>query len=155
MIDFRFERNGTGHNDIVFQLNNYSRACDSYYFFIDYTFDPDDESADKALKVMRRLLQQWIDVVEHLTESQVVYLPFDFSDQYTGGIECTLTQGDLLLRAGHSHREAWRSWPSDIGNYVNSISDFKVFKEFADSVAKMSKLQFRKDILKAMERLEY
>jgi hypothetical protein len=153
MIDFRFERNGTGHNDIVFHLNDYSRVCDSYYFFIDYAFDPDGESVDKALKVMRKLLQQWVDVVEHLAEDHVIHLPFDFSDQYTGCIRCTLAQGELLLRAGYSNREAWRSWPSGIGNYVNSINDFKVYKEFADSAARMSKLQFKEDVFRAMERL--
>ena len=153
MIDFRLNRNRTGHEDIVFLLGSYSRICDSYYFFVDYTFDPDDESVDKALKVMRKLLQQWINAVDSLVEGQIIYLPFEFSDQYTGCVECTLSQDEILISAGYSNREAWRSWPNNISTYINSINDFKAFKEFANCVVKMAKSRFREDVTRAIERL--
>ncbi len=153
MIDFQFHRDGTGHKDIVFCLHDYSCVCDSYYFFIDYNFYPDDGSVDKALKVMRQLLQQWMIAIENLTENETVYLPFDFSDQYTGCVECTVSQGKLVLRAGYSNREAWRSWPSDISNYIHAINDFKVYANFTKHPVKMMKATFLSDISKSQDKL--
>ena len=153
MIDFCFARNGTGHNDIVFCLDDYSCVCDSYYFFIDYTIDDGDESVEKALKVMRQLLQQWIDAVENLAENEVVHLPFDFSDQFTGCVECTFSKGELSLRAGYSNREAWRSWPSDISNYIHAIKDFKAFGEFVEDSVKMTKASFCADVSQSRDKL--
>ncbi|WP_233211017.1 hypothetical protein, partial [Pseudoxanthomonas sp. KAs_5_3] len=58
------------------------QICDSYYLVIDDSPPLEGEGVAKIRAILRRLLKQWQDTLEHLVVSEVAFLPYDFSDQY-------------------------------------------------------------------------
>ena len=121
----QYRDNGTAHEDLLVRLREYVRLADSYYLAIDSSCLPDDESANKTRRVLIRLLQCWVNGLGDATPTRPVCLPFDFSDQYTGCFQCRPDGDTFEIVAGTSLREAWRVLPSDPGDYLFSITDFR------------------------------
>jgi hypothetical protein len=120
----QFRHNGTAHDDLHLNLNGYVRATDSYYLAIDPSMFPGQESADKVRRVLIRLLQRWIEALSQATPTRPVYLPFDFSDQYTGCLSCRPDGEFVEILPGTSSREGHNVAPSDPDDYFFGITDF-------------------------------
>ena len=87
-VDLRFEYTaGQGlHCDLSVRLGTWQHVCDSYYFAIDETSTADAE----VPRALVQLLEQWTDQVRSLQPTGgTAFLPFDFSDQYTGWLRVT------------------------------------------------------------------
>jgi hypothetical protein len=121
----QFRDNDTAHDDLHVCIEGYSRVADSYYFALDPSMLPGDESPNKVRRVLIQLLQRWTDALAKATATQLVYLPFDFSDQYTGCFQCRPNDDYIEILPGWSHREGWSLPPSDPGEYLFGITDFK------------------------------
>jgi hypothetical protein len=121
----RFHHNGTAHDDLHLCLEGFSRTTDSYYLAIDPGMLAGQESPDKVRLVLIQLLQGWAEALSKATVTQPVYLPFDFSDQYTGCLRCQPTGDMLEITPGISDREGWNVAPSDPGDYFFGICDFR------------------------------
>jgi len=124
MIQLKFHDNRTGHDDIVFTFFAYQQICDSYYFFIDSNFSS-EENIDKFVKVFNKLVDQWLDYIRLLGDEDSIYLPFDFSDQYTGCARVVKHGDNLAITPGWSNIEGWSVFPSDISTYVKRVNDFR------------------------------
>jgi hypothetical protein len=109
-----FEDNGRAHDDLVLTVDGVERRSDSYYLALDRGLLPQREDAAKVREVLARLLEQWIAAVKNLTEGQVVYLPWDLSDQGSQWFECRLADGRLLVRQGSSGVEGWSFFATNI-----------------------------------------
>jgi hypothetical protein len=120
----KFRDNRSGHDDIHLWLDGYSRVADSYYLAIDPELDPEDESVDKIRRVLVRLLGQCVKAIDRATREQPAYLPFDFSDQYTGCLRCRPDGEEIEITAGWSRREGWSVSPSEPGDYFFEVTDF-------------------------------
>jgi hypothetical protein len=121
----QFRDNGSAHDDLHLCLEGYSRTMDSYYLAIDPLMLPNQESSDKVRRVLIMLLERWIEVLLQATPARPAYLPFDFSDQYTGCLSCR-PDGDFVeIVPGFSSREGWNVGPSDPGDYFFGITDFR------------------------------
>jgi hypothetical protein len=121
----QFRNNDTAHDDLHMWIEGYSRTTDSYYLALDGAMLAGDESPDKARRVLIRLLQRWVEALAQATSTRPAYLPFDFSDQYTGCLQCR-PDGDFIeIVPGISNREGWGFWPSDPGDYFFGITDFR------------------------------
>ena len=57
--------------------------CDSYYLAADRGLLPDREDVEKVKALLRRLLEQWLSGLSGMIDGGSVFLPYDFSDQYT------------------------------------------------------------------------
>ncbi len=90
-LSLRFEDNKTGHKDLILSFAGRVWVCDSYYLVIDSKLSPDQEDANKIRLVLRKLLEQWLSAVESIPADGSVYLPYDFSDQYTAWLRCIRT----------------------------------------------------------------
>jgi hypothetical protein len=112
------------HDDIVVQFGATSFTCDSYYFLIDEAFSDQPTTEAKVQAAIAWLVQQWINHVERGAQNQL-FLPFDFSDQYTRCLECILDRNHISLRVGWSTVEGWAVLPSNIVDYVHRITDFR------------------------------
>jgi len=113
------------HDDVVLILGDHRDVCDSYYFAIDHTFMPSREDGQKVRIVLTVLLERWIEAITSSPTGHTVFLPYDFSDQYTGCIQCErVTDTDLHLTLGYSKREGWAVMPSNPGDYFQTVSDF-------------------------------
>ncbi|MCB1886040.1 MAG: hypothetical protein KDH20_00420 [Rhodocyclaceae bacterium] len=125
-LSLTFVDNGTGHNDMVLQLAGRSWACDSYYLALDDGVLPSTDCSTKIRAVLRRLLAQWLEAVREVRTGDMAFLPYDFSDQYTGWLRCTRTSDRFLVARGWSSVEGWSFAPSCIDVYAHKLDDFRI-----------------------------
>lgn len=121
----QFRDNDTARDDLHVWIEGYSRTTDSYYLALDDGMIVGKESADKVRRVLVHLLQRWIEALTQATPTRPVYLPFDFSDQYTGCFQCRPDGEFIDIVPGWSSREGWSLLPSDPGDYFFNVTDFK------------------------------
>jgi hypothetical protein len=119
-ISLRFEDNDSGHDDLVLRLGDQEWRCDTYYLALDQKMLVDQEDEVKVRAVLARLLEQWHTAVVGLSDGEVCYLPFDFSDQCTGWLRCTAAGSDLKIQWGWASIEGWSFYPSDVGDLLHS-----------------------------------
>lgn len=124
MFQITFVDNETEHDDIYVEFNDCTFIGDSYYFLIDDNIPDAPTGAEKARAGLKILLTQWLSIIQ-AAQDGIVYLPFDFSDQFTRCLECTIQASSIMLCAGWSHFEGWRINPSDIAGYTRHITDFQ------------------------------
>jgi hypothetical protein len=149
LINFR--DNDTGHDDLHVWLDGYSLTTDSYYLALDGATLPGEESADKVRRVLIRLLERWLEVLDEATSARPVYLPFDFSDQYTGCFRCR-PHGELTeIVPGWSNREGWSFSPSEPGDYFFGITDFQ---SDAESAIRLPREEFLRRIRESIAHTE-
>jgi hypothetical protein len=120
----RFDDNGTSHDDLTLQFAGQSHVCDSYYFVLDH-FPTGVEGAGKVKAVLRRLLQQWLTAVAGVQDGGMVYLPYDFSDQYTGWLRCERSADVVTVSLGWAEVEGYSFFPSDVGEYLAYLPGFR------------------------------
>ncbi len=123
-VSFRFEDNGRFHDDLVLQLGDQKWRCDSYYLLIDCAVLPDQEDASKVRDVLRRLLEQWHACIVSLGEGQSCYLPYDFSDQYTGWLRCEVAGSQLKVQRGWAEVAGYSFSPSNVGELLRKLTGF-------------------------------
>jgi hypothetical protein len=125
-LSLTFNDNSTLHDDILFRFAGQEWICDSYYFAIDGALLPEVDDETKIRAVLRRLLEQWLETIHILKIHEVAYLPYDFSDQYTGWLRCTRTQSGFVVVRGWSSVEGWSLFASAVGALLFQLSDFRV-----------------------------
>jgi hypothetical protein len=111
------------HDDLLLKLGAWRHVCDSYYVAIDESLEA---GADIASGLVR-LLDQWLEQLERLPlVGRPVFLPFDFSDQFTGWLRVSSLSGSrVVVEAGWSAVEGWSFCPSDIADTADRLSDFE------------------------------
>lgn len=121
-----FKDNGTAHEDLSFYFNGKVQKCDSYYFALDRKLAPEDESPKKVKVVLKRLLEQWLEYIDNSVQGDILYLPYDFSDQYIGCLCCEVANPFVSLTNGYLSIGGYSIFPSDIGDLVRTNSYFTV-----------------------------
>lgn len=87
MIEIKLNRNKKGgHNNLFLELPkiNFIKEADTYYFALDNLFMREIETSTKVRLNLINLFEHWINSINNLKKDDIVYLPFDFSDQYIG-----------------------------------------------------------------------
>jgi hypothetical protein len=125
-LSLRFEDNDSAHDDLVLRFAGEQWVCDSYYLALDHKLLPDREDADKVRAVLRQMLEQWLVAVERLPDAGTVYLPYDFSDQYTGWLACQRSGNEVAVSRGWSDVEGWSFSPSAAGDLLECPRGFRV-----------------------------
>jgi len=117
------ENEGNGHEDLVFEIPELvkQQKFDTYYFSLAIEPKSGIEEIKSALAV---LISSWNQKQMGLENGQVIYLPIDFSDQYTGCLKVE-KNNDLKLTYGYSKREGWSVNPINPSEYYESITDFE------------------------------
>lgn len=85
-----------------------------------------------------------------MENGKTIYLPIDFSDQYTGCLKVA-KQNDLILTYGFSGREGWSIDPINPTEYYESITDFKSANEKSLTVKQS---EFEKCLTELIEKLK-
>jgi len=111
-----------GHEDLVFEIPELisRQKFDTYYFAI--AIEPKN-GIEEIKNAVAKLITSWKKKQAELNNGQVIYLPIDFSDQYTGCLKVE-KNNDLKLTYGYSRREGWSIDPINPTEYYESISDF-------------------------------
>jgi hypothetical protein len=123
-ITLDFEDNGKAHDDLVLRFGGQTWISDSYYLALDGGVMPGREDADKVRAVLKRLLEQWLTAVESLGDGHAAYLPYDFSDQCTGWLECRRSAETVTVSLGWASVEGWSFFPSEAGDLFTRPSGF-------------------------------
>jgi hypothetical protein len=124
-LSLRFDDKETGHNDLVLRFAGQSWVCDSYYLALDRGLLADREDADKVRAVLRRLLMQWLEAVDNMPDGGAVFLPYDFSDQYTAWLRCQRSGSGVTVFRGWADMAGWSCFPSAVGEYLSHLPGFR------------------------------
>ncbi len=111
-----------GHQDLIFEIPNLisPQKYDTYFFAL--AIEPKNGIAE-IKNAVAELILSWNKRLTQLKNGQVIYLPIDFSDQYTGCLRVEKTN-DLKLTYGFSRQEGWCVDPTNPSEYFESITDF-------------------------------
>lgn len=121
-LSFEVLRDKSSHDNLRLRLGPYRHTCDSFYLDID-----DSPTASSDLRTdLARLLEQWRSQVDELKGiGGTAYLPYDFSDECTGWLRVTSTDGhNAEVQAGWSWVNCWTLIPSDYLTTAPEITDF-------------------------------
>ncbi|WP_418510811.1 hypothetical protein [Corallibacter sp.] len=116
------ENDKGGHEDLIFEIPELisEQIFNTYYFAL--AIEP--KSGIKEIKnAVAELIASWNKKQAEMENGQIIYLPIDFSDQYTGCLRVK-KKNDLNLIYGFSRREGWSVDPINPTEYYESISDF-------------------------------
>jgi hypothetical protein len=76
-----------------------------------------------------QLMKFWNKKVLEIKNGETIFLPIDFSDQYTGCLKVFNQDMQLILTYGYSRREGYSVDPLTPENYYNEITDFEAESE--------------------------
>lgn len=108
-------------NRIVVQIGEECRIGDSYYLSIDPQEPEHDPSPTAGL---RTLLLSWIRELSS-SDGDLIYLPFDFSDEYTRWLACQKIADQVLVVCGWAQVEGWAIRPANFREYVHAVPNFR------------------------------
>ncbi|SHN29539.1 hypothetical protein [Chitinophaga sp. CF418] len=104
------------HYDISVNISDigFSSEVDSYYLCIDPFFMPDQEGPDKVEKCLKLMIASWMATIEQMEVNQIVYLPYDFSDQYIGALKVQkMSLNEISLGSGCTTKySGFQKYPS-------------------------------------------
>jgi hypothetical protein len=106
MIEIIFDSKSENcHGDITLNLfsSKFIRHVDSYYLALDNFFMPDDESEEKVIFSLQNMIASWSSLVDSANINDLLYLSYDFSDQYIGFLKIYIVSlTEITISVGHS-----------------------------------------------------
>lgn len=122
-----------GHDDLLVSIGTVTGdlKLDTYYFALE--IEPKFEV--HGIKVaVACLLEFWVEKINQMVNSETIYLPIDFSDEYTGCLQVNRIDNELELKYGLSRREGYSVDPINPHNYYKEIDDFSADSERVDRI---------------------
>jgi len=133
MLRLTFDDQGTQRGDILLECGEYVRHVDSYYFSLDPAVQ--DRPEEQRIRAsLERLLDQWLTAVQNARTGQTIFLPFEFSDEYTGWLRITVEGDRVRCRPGWSAIPGHAVSPSNISLHQANVSDFDPIPDAEDLV---------------------
>lgn len=125
-MNLAFIVDNEGGNYLELRIKDFKKRADTYYFALDNCIEVKDSTIEKEKYVFEIYLSQIIKELQNCRIDELIYLPFDFSDQYIG---CAFLSkidthnfkfiyGYTLKFTGYSIN------PSDISTFIISEHDF-------------------------------
>jgi hypothetical protein len=108
-------------NQITVQVGSESRAGESYYLGL----QPNSENHEfhPATGTMQ-LVTEWIRLLTVLGDEQTLFLPFDFSDEYTRWLHVHREGRNVTIVFGWATVEGWAISPQDLSQYAEALPGF-------------------------------
>lgn len=104
------------------RVGDEQRTGELYYLGIDPQAPDHDCSAVEGL---RRLISGWITELIAADDRRILYLPFDFSDEYTRWLACEKSGSQVTCVFGMAEVEGWSFSPSDFSGLARSLEGFE------------------------------
>ena len=102
-----------------------TQRFDIYYFAL--AIEPKKGIAE-VKRAVAELLESWNRQLVELKEKEIVYLPIDFSDQYTGCLKIEKKEA-LRIQYGYSRIKGWSINPINPLDFYSSVTDFETKAE--------------------------
>lgn len=108
-------------NQIEVHIGSESRAGESYYLGLqpnsgDHEFRP--------VEGTRQLVGEWIRLLTDLKDGQQLFLPFDFSDEFTRWLTLHRDGREVTIVFGWATVEGWSISPRDLSQYAHGLPNF-------------------------------
>ncbi|WP_460634956.1 hypothetical protein [Larkinella harenae] len=102
-VNLVYNTNQPYHKDLSLVFDDLiNDTQDSYFYALDNFILPKEETWAKVIVVLNNVLIKWNNIVSNLSENEVSYLPFDFSDQYIGCMRVAqITQKNIKIQYGY------------------------------------------------------
>ena len=108
-------------NRIEIRVGTESRAGESYYLGL----QPDSDSHEFCpAHGVAQLLREWIRLLSEMKEGQQLFLPFDFSDEYTRWVTVHREGSDVSIVFGWATVEGWAISPCDLTQFAHGLPGF-------------------------------
>jgi hypothetical protein len=108
-------------NQIEVQVGSESRAGESYYLGL----QPASENHDfRPATGTMQLVGEWIRLLTDIKDGQQLFLPFDFSDEYTRWLTLHREGLDVTIVFGWATVEGWSISPRDLSQYAHGLPGF-------------------------------
>lgn len=135
MIRIIVDKLGSGHDDIFLKIDNlptYTKTGDSYYL-LDYLEISDEELKDNNVEdgqvlnyAASKLIDYWNNRIGKAEKGKDVFLPFDFQDEYVGGL--------LLIETSQGFKTKVV--------YSDKVHSYEINKSVFDKVIEDRKIEF-------------
>lgn len=108
-------------NQIEVRVGTESRAGESYYLGLQPNREHDDfRPASGTLQ----LVTEWIRLLCELPDGEQLFLPFDFSDEFTRWLHVDRKGRDVTIVFGWATVEGWAISASDLTEHAHGLSGF-------------------------------
>jgi hypothetical protein len=108
-------------NQIEVHVGSESRAGESYYLGL----QPNSENQEfRPVEGTAQLVGEWIRLLIALKDGQQLFLPFDFSDEYTRWLTIQREGRDVTIVLGWATVEGWSISPLDLSQYAFGLPEF-------------------------------
>ena len=143
------DNNKGGREDLIFSVDGLfdSLTPGTYYFMIQIEPYEDIQDIRNALAT---LLNYWLTEIQDAKQELKIFLPIDFSDQYTGCLEVIKTDQNLKLRYAFSERGGYTINPTKPGDFSKPVTDFE---DTANKTLEVYKAEFLTSIKNQIEKL--
>lgn len=135
MIRIIVDKLGSGHDDIFLKIDNlptYTKTGDSYYL-LDFLEISDEELKNNNVEdgqflnyVTTKLIDYWNSIIGKTEKGTEIFLPFDFQDEYIGGL--------LLIETSLGFKTKVV--------YSDKVHSYKINKSVFDKVVSERKIVF-------------
>ncbi len=124
IINIQILKNSKGsHEDLLFEIPKLGiqKSLDTYYFVLAMESKKQPYQVKNAVV---ELVSFWNKKLTEMPNGTVIYLPIDFSDQYTGCLKVE-KNNSLKLTYGYSMQEGHSINPMNPIYFYNTVTDFK------------------------------
>ena len=142
---------GEGHNNILVEIPemNFNNQFDAYYFQL----EKEPFEIQDIKNGISELLGYWKEKIIDLKSGNSIYLPIDFSDEYTGCFKLTAKENKKIqMEYGFSRIEGYSISPTKPEEYYKSVKDFENDNEY--SVFEVTKKELLDSIIRNIKELK-
>ena len=108
-------------NQIEVHVGSESRAGESYYLGL----QPSSENHEfRPVEGTVQLVGEWIRLLTTLKDGQQLFLPFDFSDEYTRWLTMHREGRNVTIVFGWATVEGWSISPRDLSQFAHGLPNF-------------------------------
>jgi len=108
-------------NQIAVQVGTEYRAGESYYLGLQSN---GENPGDHPIKGILQLVSEWIRLLIELNDGKQLYLPFDFSDEFTRWLTIHRDGQEVTIVFGWAAVEGWSISPGDLSPYAHGLPVF-------------------------------
>lgn len=115
--------NQGGHRDLLFKISGLTeqKTFDSYFFLV---ANRRNENINLTAGVAA-LFEYWKEKILLMQNGETIFLPIDFSDQYTGCLQVDKIGSTTKLTYGFSEIWGLNVNPLNPGNFYKDVNDFE------------------------------
>jgi hypothetical protein len=115
----------TSDNQIEVQVGTESRTGECYYLDLRSEIDQSQIGSAELAEGVRSLLRGWLNVLTKMSDGDQVFLPFDFSDEYTRWLTVHRSDREAAVVFGWADVEGWAISPTNPDEYSAALPGFQ------------------------------